>query len=331
MANKQAQELPVKRQAPPRANPHMAAYPDYTKSLVMQRHKSPTLAGIERGAQTGVTGAVLGALIARVLSDKLPVVAGGAALGGALAAVPGFNSGKREAQSDYSRLLFLRRRMGINEPGELDALLRHPEMATSLINKTGSAEKKAAMPPALLNILKGLGVAGAAAGGYQLGTEGTSRLLGYHDDPAARHLGGYVNAANAGALALALAMKGKHPQFAHAFMHPGTAGAMAGAEMIPSVLRTGNRIAASTETQGAGQIAPSLTRLALSNTGRGAAAGAGVAGVASILSGLTRAKTEEEIGKDKSRAGMVGADFLKYLLPSMIGGGVVGSLAKQQG
>jgi len=67
------------------------------------------------------------------MSNKPSHVAGGALAGGVVGAIPGFHSGKSEAKSDYSRLLFLRRRMGINEPGELEAMLRHPELAQKFI------------------------------------------------------------------------------------------------------------------------------------------------------------------------------------------------------
>ena len=86
--------------------------------------------GVQRALGTGGLGAVLGALAVRLISDKPAVVGAGAALGGIGGAIPGYISGRNEAKSDYSRLLFLRRRLNINDPGELEALLRHPEIAS---------------------------------------------------------------------------------------------------------------------------------------------------------------------------------------------------------
>jgi hypothetical protein len=82
-------------------------------------------------------GAILGALAARLISNKPAAVGTGAALGGVAGAIPGFISGRNEALSDYSRLLFLRRRLNINDPGELEALLRHPELASVREGKAG--------------------------------------------------------------------------------------------------------------------------------------------------------------------------------------------------
>jgi hypothetical protein len=100
---------------------HAPGYPDYSKS---------NAAGLRRGAVTGVAGAAIGALIGRLLAKKdqgmIPTVTG-AAIGGLAGAIPGYHSGKEDALSDYSRLLFLRRRLGVNDPGELEVFNRNPE------------------------------------------------------------------------------------------------------------------------------------------------------------------------------------------------------------
>lgn len=317
-------EAQVAHKPPHRSKPQMVAYPDYTKSLVTQRRQNPAKAGLTRAGQTGLTGAVLGALVARLMSAKPQNIAAGALAGGAVGAVPGFISGKRQAESDYSKLLFLRRRAGINDPGELDALLQHPELLQAMSLKAAGAEKRA-LSPAALKALKLTGIgAGAAGAGYVAGSEGTSRVMGYHDDPAAKHVGGYVNAANA--LAIALAVASKNPKYTAALMHPGALGAMAGMEVVPSGLRTFNRMADATAAQGSQQFVPATASMLRSGPGKGAVAGAGVAGMGALVSGLMRAKTEDEIRKNRSRAGMVGSDFLKYVIPAMVGGGVVGSM-----
>jgi hypothetical protein len=112
-----------------------AAYPDYSKSIVTQYHKSPALAGATRAVGTGTLGAILGALIARLASNKPGAVGTGAAAGGALGAIPGFVSGRNEAESDNSKSRFLRRRMGINEPGELEFVLRRLSGAPDAIER----------------------------------------------------------------------------------------------------------------------------------------------------------------------------------------------------
>ena len=109
---------------------HAPGYQDYSKSLVGQFREDPNAAGLRRGAVTGVAGAAIGALIGRLLAKKdqgmIPTVAG-AAIGGLAGAIPGYHSGKEDALSDYSRLLFLRRRLGVNDPGELEVFNRNPE------------------------------------------------------------------------------------------------------------------------------------------------------------------------------------------------------------
>lgn len=104
-----------------------SAYLDYSKSMTGQMKENPAAAGLKRSIGTGALGAVLGALATRMLTnDPNRVLAGGAA-GAAVGAIPGYMSGKREAESDYSRLLYLRR-LGILRPGQLEILMRYPEL-----------------------------------------------------------------------------------------------------------------------------------------------------------------------------------------------------------
>ena len=56
--------------------------------------------------------------------------------------------------------------------------------------------------------------------------------------------------------------------------------------------------------------------------------GAGVAGLGALLTGLMRSKSIREVEEGKGRTGMVTSDFMKYLLPAMAAGGVIGSLRK---
>jgi hypothetical protein len=87
-----------------------------------------------------------------------------------------------------------------------------------------------------------------------------------------------------------------------------------------------NRMSDASAAQATGQVSPSISRVLNTSTARGAGIGAGAAGLAAIVSGLSRSKRDKEIQEGHGRAGMVTSDFLKYLLPAMIGGGVVGSL-----
>jgi hypothetical protein len=130
---KSAQETeakPSKAGPPPHGMVHIPseAYPSYSRALITQYKAKPRRAGIIRGVETGVLGAILAALAARMVSDNPAVVGGAAGLGGLAGALPGYQSGKQEALSDYSRLLFLRR-LGITRPGELEALLKFPAMS----------------------------------------------------------------------------------------------------------------------------------------------------------------------------------------------------------
>jgi len=103
-----------------------SAFPDYSRSLVTQTRTHPVAGGIGRGLSAGTLGAILGALGTRVATEDPKKIGVGAGLSGLLGALAGYYSGSREAESDYSRLLFLRR-LGIDRPGELEALLRYPE------------------------------------------------------------------------------------------------------------------------------------------------------------------------------------------------------------
>lgn len=110
-----------------KSNPMEAAYPDYSRSLLTQMEVHPRLAGAKRALGSGALGTILGGLIARIVSDRPSAVGGGALAGGALGAGVGYVTGKHEADSERSRLLFLRR-LGISRPGELEALLNYPGM-----------------------------------------------------------------------------------------------------------------------------------------------------------------------------------------------------------
>ena len=115
---------PARKRRRPSASP---AFPEFDRSLVAQFSENPIRAGARRGLGGGALGAVLGALAGRMISDDPKHTGMGAVGGGLLGGGVGFHSGRREAESDRSRLLFLRR-LGITRPGELEALLQYPEL-----------------------------------------------------------------------------------------------------------------------------------------------------------------------------------------------------------
>ena len=103
-------------------------YPDYGRSIVSQNVVDPQAAGGARALKTGLLGAVLGALATRMMSDDPGNVVLGGLGGGVLGAIPGYYSGKNQAESDKTRLLALRR-LGIQTPGELEFAEQFPDLA----------------------------------------------------------------------------------------------------------------------------------------------------------------------------------------------------------
>lgn len=106
-------------------------YPDYDKSLATQGRGDPQAAGVARGAGTGLLGAILTGLAARMATDDSKKVLMASLLGGAATSIPGYISGKRERESENSRLLALRR-MGVDTPAEQEFASRFPSLAQRL-------------------------------------------------------------------------------------------------------------------------------------------------------------------------------------------------------
>lgn len=106
-------------------------YPDYGKSLVTQGKANPVFQGSLRGLGYGGIGALLAGGGARLAGADNRKAIMASILGGLLGTGLGFYSGKGEAESDNTKLLFLRR-MGINNPGELEAASAYPTLARKL-------------------------------------------------------------------------------------------------------------------------------------------------------------------------------------------------------
>jgi hypothetical protein len=334
----------------PRGKKTMEAFPDYSKSMISQRHRDPVASGLSTGFGSGVVGAALGIALARILGMKEKGMAVGGGVGALAGGIPGFISGKNEAESENSRMLFLRRRLGINDPGEYDALMRQSERPVATIQKSKyqkvkelldkeqvaelaeAGEKKAAMSPELKkNLITYLSAAGMGIGGYGVGSEITPRLGGYNDDTQAKRISGMM---------LAMPLAGI-PFVRRTNMAPdvkskviaGLLGTAVGGEIVPTAVKTMNTTARSTKELADAtkdvadrSMGGKITDLLQSRTGKGMAVGAGIAGVGAIGTGLLRPKTDREIAEGRTRSGMVTRDFLKYLIPALAAGGAVGNL-----
>jgi hypothetical protein len=211
--------------------------------------------------------------------------------------------------------------------------------------------------PKTLEALKYLGRTGIGAGaGGAIGYSVTPRVAGYEDVEPARRVSALIDAAvgaSIGGLAHRAGGVGKlltNIPTKATFAIPTAVGA---GEVVPLAIATLTRTRKAMDnmseagkdiseaSKGISEAGKSLAdsskvtsipyniqRLAQSSTARGAGIGAAGAGLAAILSGLSRRRSENEILKNRERGGMVGADFLKYLIPAMVAGGVVGSLHK---
>lgn len=110
------------------------AFPDYSKSLVTQYRGDPRASGVAKGLTYGTLGAILGALTGRLTDQDINKTLLLSVLGGMLAGTAGYQSGKRQRESDNTRLYFLRR-MGIDNPGELEAVSEYPVLAKKLTDE----------------------------------------------------------------------------------------------------------------------------------------------------------------------------------------------------
>jgi len=190
-------------------------------------------------------------------------------------------------------------------------------------------KKRAALSP---EILKALGVLGAGAGGAALGQYVMPRIGGYEDIPAAKNWATLLNAAEAAGLA---ASHGKLKAIYNSAdpallkLQLGIPAAVGASEFVPQGIASLADWRKGTEEQTKNTIPAAISRLAGSGMGRGATAGAALAGLGAMTTGLTRARTEEELKNRKSRARMIANDFAKYLLPLAIAGGVTGTVAEK--
>lgn len=106
-------------------------YPDYSKSIVTQGKSSPVASGVVQGLTYGTLGAILGALSARITDQDKNRTMLMALLGGMTGGAAGYHSGHNQRESENSKLFFLRR-MGIDNPGEMEAVSQYPGLARKL-------------------------------------------------------------------------------------------------------------------------------------------------------------------------------------------------------
>jgi hypothetical protein len=165
---------------------------------------------------------------------------------------------------------------------------------------------------------------GGGAGAY-FGHEVTPKFFGYEGDDAATNTSTMLNAilygtlAGMGPKAVGASLK-KNPELA--------AMSVAGGELFPvgmHMAQEGTKAIKDFNPPTAMEQAETVLKLPES---RGAMGGAAVAGIGALLTGLMRSKSEKERLNSSSRAGMVSNDFLKYLLPAMVAGGVLGNVTK---
>lgn len=194
-------------------------------------------------------------------------------------------------------------------------------------------------------------VAGAGIGGA-MGYEVTPRVFGYEDTPSARRAAAFINAILGGTIggigpkALWTTM---HSPIVTAFEHAKNKNipvnvpwkalktfvapplAIVAGETVPigqaALTQARQAAEANAEAARTSSIPQGVRDLLQSGTTRGAGVGAAGAGMAALLSGLARRRSERELVNQTPRSNMVGKDFLKYLLPAMAAGGVMGSLS----
>jgi hypothetical protein len=180
-------------------------------------------------------------------------------------------------------------------------------------------------------------LAGSAGLGAGVGYHTMPKIQGFDDIEASKRVSSYLTAAQFAALAAFITGKGPKNVLPAILQHPGRAStAIMGyglSDQIPvwHSVQTRQRDAAVANANASKvtSIPYNLQKALGSSTAQGAGIGAAGAGLAAILTGLARRKTEREQVDGKGRMGMVGSDFLKYLLPAVVAGGVIGSLKNQ--
>jgi len=335
----------------PKAKRELIAYPDYSRSLVSQRWQDPASTGGKFAIGGGALGAALGMLLARLAKNDPKLVAAGGLVGGVGGALLGNEAGKASANSENSRTFWLRRKPGINDPGEYESALRYAGRPMESIKPR---EKKAGIArEAVKALIKRYGASGVrkgtnvakdvAAGAAGLGAgEALVRVGDYQDVPTAslltrtsmpavaialrrnpalaKYLVGAAYAEQLGAGGLVAAKRSAEASKATADSMRAQATAITGQSQALK-----DQVSA-TKDVAKGNLGQVLKDTLSSPAALGSYAGLGVAGLGGLATGLTRAKTDEELQRGTSRGKMVAKDFLRYAIPLGLAGGVVGSM-----
>lgn len=301
----------------------MSAFPDYSKGLVSQRWLDPKAHAKKTSLGTGALGAALGIALARVMGAKKPGMALGALVGAVSGGIPGYKAGLGEAESENGRMLFLRRRLGVSEPGEYDAMLQHGDFPVSPITRTKAqrvrditdkheddqeawerfeASKEAAVNLPLIKSMamraaKGsipyMKALGAGTLAYGVGSEVTPRLGGYQSDDQARRISGMLAALPAASIPLVLHLgKGLDP-VTKGKLIAGLAATIVSGEIVPTAVKTMNNSAKASQ-----QVANATSEMAR------ATAESGKRNLGGVLSDFAQSGTAKGLGVGAGLAGL---------------------------
>lgn len=177
-------------------------------------------------------------------------------------------------------------------------------------------------------------LAGALTGGV-IGRYATPHALGYADDPKAVNMSTVMDAS----LGAFMGYGGPHlkswthkdPAMITKLLAAGGAAELmpVAASMLHKGVNTADNMTAAAKNLKIPPSASEQLRTAIQTPeARGAGVGAGAAGLAAVLTGLLRAKTEGETMNGAGRGTLVTKDFLKYVIPAMLAGGVAGNLSR---
>jgi hypothetical protein len=157
------------------------------------------------------------------------------------------------------------------------------------------------------------------------------RIGGYEDVPEAKNWSTLLNALEGAGLVAGIGplrnLAKVDPAAALKFKL-GIPMAVGISELFPQQIASMSKNRETMDEQTRNTIPAAISRIVGSGVGRGALAGTAAAGLAGLGTGLTRARTEEELKSRKSRARMIASDFMKYVLPLAIAGGVTGGVAE---
>lgn len=176
--------------------------------------------------------------------------------------------------------------------------------------------------------LAGLG----GLGGAYVGRNITPRVFGYEGDHAATNLSTLIDSAAGMGLGALISKPSAIQRILRnqPMAIPQAAGALALSQVMPMAAHAVGQGADAANSLSKTRIIDQLKEMLESPTGKGMGIGAAGAGLGALTTGLLRPKSTAERSVDKSRSGMVASDFLKFIIPALIAGGVGGNVMGQQ-